>query len=343
MNKPSDRYFLGRTVLSLPFLFGVFLGCFCFLSLKAQATVVSPARLEVEGDPGEIVAGKCSVINDSETAQTYYSSTENFEADGETGNPRFVESEDGLAEWIEVPDKIVVEPKERKEISFAISVPKDAGVGGHFAALFWGNQPVKNKEDGAVTVGQKVGVLVFLRVRGKVVEKGEIADFGTLKNDKFFDSLPVDMFFRFTNSGNDRLKPLGEVVITNIFGARKEEIVANKKQGSVLPESVRKFYLSWGRENVEELEKKGGDIAEANDPFFLKVKKQFSNFAFGKYTAELKLKYGTGQEEVKSRYSFYVFPWQLLSLVAALFLTFALGGRALVKKYNRWIVNQSRK
>lgn len=335
-----------KTVLSpLLLIVGTFFtsAFFSMLIPAANATIVSPARLEIEGDPGETVMGKCSVINDSEAAQTYYSSTENFEAEGETGNPRFVESDDGLADWITVLPDISVESKGRKDIAFTVDIPKDAGVGGHFAALFWGSQPPKEKEAGTVAIGQKVGVLVFLRVRGEVIEKGDITEFRAFHEKKMYDSLPIDMLFRFENAGNDRLKPLGDIEIVNMFGSIRETIPANKKQGSVLPESVRKFYTSWGREDLEELEKRGEEMPETNDSFWIKARKQAANFALGKYTARLKLKYGLQGHEVSRDYSFYVIPWQLLSLAAAALLVFLSLAVLLIKKYNRWIVRRYQK
>ena len=341
-----SSFFNPRKNFFLPLLAaGIFLlpVTFFIFAPPAGATIVSPARLEIEGDPGETVTGKCSVINDSDTAQVYYSSAENFEAEGETGNPRFVESDDGLAEWIVVQPEIAVESKGRKDVNFTVNIPRDAGVGGHFAALFWGSQPPKEKEAGTVAIGQKVGVLVFLRVRGEVIEKGEITEFRTFHEKKMYDSLPVDMLFRFENAGNDRLKPLGEIEIVNMFGSIRETIPANKKQGSVLPESVRKFYASWGREDLEELEKRGEEMPQTNDPFFVKVKNQATHFALGKYTARIKLKYGLQGHEVSRDYSFFVIPWQLLSLVAVVLLLFFSFSILLIKRYNRWIVKRYQK
>ena len=68
------------------------LSLFLAFSNSAEALIASPARLEIESDPGEKVNSKLTLINDGETAKTFFFSAENFEAQEETGNPKFLSS-----------------------------------------------------------------------------------------------------------------------------------------------------------------------------------------------------------------------------------------------------------
>ncbi len=316
---------------------------FCFLfSNSADALIASPARLEIEADPGEKVNSKLTLINDEETAKTFFFSAENFEAQEETGNPKFVSSGEDLATWIEAPSQITLDPKEKKVIPFTVNVPADAGVGGHFAAIFWGTNPPKTEGGGQVAIGSKIGLLVFLKVRGDIVEKGEIVEFNSLADKKLYTSLPVDFYYRFENSGNDRTKPAGNLVIKNTFGKTVETISANEKQGSVLPESVRKFYVSWGREDSIDVAAKSEEgTLYPKKTFFEAVKTQISPFALGRYTADINLQYGLEKKNVQSKLAFYVIPWQLLLVALLVFIIFVFGGKLMLRRYNRWVIKKS--
>ncbi len=310
---------------------------------EAKALIVSPARLEIEADPGETVSSKFTLINNQEDTKVFYSSAENFEAQDETGVPSFVPSEEGLDTWISKPGQVTLEPKERKEIPFTIKVPIDAGVGGHFAAVFWATEPPQTTEGGQVAVGAKVGQLVFLRVRGDITEKGEIVEFNSLTDKKFYDTIPVDFYYRFENSGNDRTKPVGAMVVKNMFGRVTETISANEKEGSVLPESIRKFFISWGRNDSDSMSL--GDEYEKGtlypkQSFFEKLKNQVTNFAFGRYTATLDLDYGLQKNQAQAKYSFYIIPWQLLLVVTAILFVINFGGKKMLGRYKRSIIKK---
>lgn len=324
----------------------IILGVFSLFAMieKTNAAILSPARIEVSGDPGQTINGKINLINNQEEAKTFYSSSENFEPQDETGTPSFVKSEGELASWIETQESVQLAPGERKEISFSINIPKDAGTGGHFAAIFWGtNPPKKDNGESSVAIGGKVGSLVFLTVNGEIITQGEIVEFTSFFQKNFFTSLPVDLIFRFENSGNDRIKPIGNLEIFNSFGQKTETLPVNRKLSSVLPASIRKFYVGWGRENSEEIEGKTLDQIQGIPKTFLaRVKAQGADFHLGKYTAKLNLKYGPKNEkEAQKEYVFYVFPWEILLVILIFLIIFFWGGKFLVKKYNRWVLSQA--
>ncbi len=348
-NNMLNKKYLFKVVKirSLLFFFQIsliFFGCLFFV-FPGKALVVSPARIEVEIDPGEEARGEVSLVNDRKQAQTFYSSVQNFEAGGELGVPRFVDENDGLADWVKVAERKTLQLGERIDVPFEVKPPKDAGVGGHFAAIFWGTEPPQSEGGGNVSLGAKVGSLLFLRVKGKVIEKGEIVEFRSVNKNKLFNRLPIDFMFRFENSGNDRLKPTGKVEIYNMFGSKTETLLANKTQGSVLPESIRRFFISWGREDISQLQ---SDFAEdqvpgQKKPFFETVKEQLSNFHFGKYTAVLNLDFGTEAKQAQSRYTFYIIPWQLLAVFLCFFIVLIFIGKAGIKRYNRRIIKKHSK
>ena len=71
-------------------IFVVILMAFLFCANQAHALSLSPARIEISGNPGEVIEKETTLTNESDTVTTiFYSSYSNFEASGESGNPTF--------------------------------------------------------------------------------------------------------------------------------------------------------------------------------------------------------------------------------------------------------------
>ena len=308
----------------------------------ALALTVSPVKLELASDPGGTVAGEFQLYNEQQEIKTLYSSYENFEARGEAGTPTFIPGEEGLATWIKTSSQITLKPGDRKIIPFSITIPKNADPGGYFAAVFWSTTPPQERGGGQVAVSAKVGILVLLKVSGATKEGGGLLEFGGQNKQNFFSSLPITFMYRFQNSGSDRIKPDGKIKIKNLFGGITATLPANKTLGNVLPGSIRKFEVMWtGGEDRDESTRIKPQIASEADQklgFFGMVVKEWRNFTFGRYTANLNLKYGQDNKEAAANYSFFVIPWQLLSVLLAMVAVLGCIAFIGIKKYNRWII-----
>ncbi len=319
--------------------FGVFVGGLLLLAplFQARAMTISPVRLEISGDPGATVGGFFKIINDEAEEKTLYTVFQNFEAMGESGSPSFVTAKEGLATWITAPDKITVAPGETKIVDFSVTVPADAEPGGYFSAIFLGtNPPAENPNQ--LSIGARIGTLLLFRVSGDVEEGASLLEFATKDNQKWFSALPINYYYRFQNTGADRVMPKGELVIKNTFGMKTKVQNANPVQGNVLPKSIRRFELWWQKDSEEAAAKPQPE----NLGFFSSIKYQWSNFAFGRYVAHLDLKYGSTDEVVKSSFAVFIFPWQLLltELLALLIIIFIL--RFVIKRYNNYVIKRAR-
>jgi hypothetical protein len=176
-----------------------------------------------------------------------------------------------------------------------------------------------------------VGMLVLLKVNGEIKEGGGVLSFGTKDGSHFVTSLPVTFLYRFSNSGNDRVNPLGDISIRNTLGIETDKIAANPMAGNILPGSTRRFEVIWGEE----------DKLSQNAGFFEQVSYEASHFAFGPYFAKMSLAYGSSGNSTSSAW-FIVFPWHLLTVAIALLLIIFFIGRAFLKRYNRWIIQQAK-
>lgn len=290
-----------------------------------HALTVSPARIEVTGDPGQSLTGEIELYNEQQEERTFFSSFENFEPAGDSGAPRFIGASGDLATWMQTQGSITLAAGERRVVPYSITIPSGAQPGGYFAAIFWGTQQPSG-QSGEISIGGKIGILVLLRVSGDVAEEAGLADFAAQDGQKFFSSLPVTFTFRVNNAGGDRIVPKGEVRVKNIVG-EPVKLAFNEQQGSVLPGSTRKFEVIW-QESTQHA---------SSTSFFGTAKKQLADFHFGFYTASVDLAW-EGDQTANASYSFCIVPWQLLLLVLLIIVVIGFLGRIFLQRYNRHIV-----
>lgn len=329
------------------FQFGLILttGVFLFATFvnTASAITITPPRLELAGDPGSTISGEVKVTNESTTDTTYYTQVENFEAGDETGNPQFVPTKEGLATWVNVADNIRVKANEQKVVPFTIQIPDNTEPGGYFASIFVRTTPPPANTAGEVSIGARLGSLILLHVNGDIREGVSILEFSTKDKKRFYTTLPVETYYRFQNTGADRVKPEGDIVVKNIFGLTAKVLNANRSEGSVLPRSIRRFESAWindggGVEDPELL-----PPAKTNDGFFGEAKKQAKNFAFGYYTAHLDIHYGENNQSANQKFRFFVIPWQLLIIVIVGLFILLVVAKFILRRYTNYIIRSHQK
>lgn len=295
---------------------------------EALALTISPVKIEISGDPGQTLTGEVELFNEQAETKTLFSTNENFEPSGDTGSPKFVGGDTGLATWITLTNgKVTIEPNQTVKVPYSIAIPADAEPGGYFSAVFWSEDNPAAREAGDVSIGGKLGVLILLRVNGDIKEAAGISNFA-IDGSRWITQLPVKFVYRFKNDGADRVVPLGNIEIKNIFGGTTVTLLANENEGSVLPNSIRKFETLWG------VPKKEGETSS----FFGTVGAQLADFHFGMYTANLSLSYGATNQVATDSFRFFFIPWQLLSVAVLTLIALFF----LLKLYNRWIIAKSK-
>lgn len=290
----------------------------------ASALTISPVKSEVTGDPGQRLVVDMELLNETAETKTYYASYENFEPADDSGSPKFIGGGSGLATWLSTESSLTLAPKERRVVQYEIAIPVDAEPGGYFAAIFWGEQP-PGVDTNQVSVGGKLGILVLLRVDGDIPEGAGIADFDAA-GGRWYDMLPISFSYRVNNIGADRIVPLGQITIKNTWGGVAGSLNANVTEGSVLPNSARRFEVTW-------------EDALPVQEFFSSAMAQLRYPRIGFYRAELALAWGERNQSSVASYWFFIFPWQLLLILTVL----GVGGFFSLKRYNRWIIDRSRR
>ncbi len=326
------------------YILSILLGAILLLPQVAHAITVSPVRTELSADPGQTIAGKFLVINDDRDTKLLYLIVQNFTAKDESGLPALSPKKEGFATWIDLPKTITLGPREQKTINYTVSVPSGTEPGGYFASILTSNLPPKEEADGSIALGSEVGTLALLRVNGPVFEGVNILEFKT-KNGSWFSSLPVDLYFRFQNSGQTWVKPVGDVIIKNTFGATSKIIPANPDGSNVLPKSIRRFDVSWMQSGGKEIQDKDTKRPE-NSPkgFWNKVKHEWRYFGLGRYTVNLTLTYNNDTSTTqKASTAFWIIPWHLLLVAIPSIFIILIILYFFLKHYNRYIIRKAQK
>jgi len=310
------------------------------LPQQALALTVTP-RLELNADPGTTISTTVKLTNEQRESKTAYLRFANFNSEDENGTPSFSDRQEDLAAWLSGPASVTVGPGETKEVPLQIAIPKDASPGGHFAGVFFMSQPPNAENQHIqVSIASELGSLILLRVNGDFDQAANILEFHTLGKKIFWTQLPIGFYYRFQDTGDDHLKPLGDVQISNIFGRTVKILPANTIDGSVLPKSIRRFQTVWTQIGGPLKQEPVIDMPQQEKlPFWQAAKYQARHLAIGRYTATLKLAFGTkGLQSAHATVVFYIIPWQLLCVAIPSLIVLLIIARFAIKRYNRYIL-----
>jgi hypothetical protein len=176
----------------------------------------------------------------------------------------------------------MLNPEEKKEITYTITVPNNAASGGHYIGIiFSARGNTQTNTNAAVRMG--IASLIAISVPGTIQENL----IGIMRVPFFQEYGPVPLAITLTNTGDIHLIPHGSLIIRNIFG----KIVANipLKTQRIFPEASKTYDLSFP-----------------------------GKWHIGKYTTELKLTYGNNQR-LTTITSFVIFPWSIILISSLIF------------------------
>lgn len=312
---------------SIKIVFAVVVGLLLAIP-SVNAFSISPALVEISLDRGATNTGVISVASTEDHDASYEVSFQNFVAKGEEGQQDFV-ADNAIfndIDWI-VPQtgSITIEKGGRVDLSYVLTIPKDARPGGHYVAMFVSQKKESGEIGTGASIRSKIGVLFLIRVNGDIDEKLDIESFRVVQHENVLNRLPVLFETRFKNSGNVHLKPSGDIVIKNVFGRIAGVTPLNPRGSSVLSNSIRRTESEWtkGSEGVEA----AGLLKE--------IVNEWKNFAIGPYTASIVGYYGESNHSLSGQIRFWVFPWHLILaailLVAAMMVINGIYRRSLIR------------
>ncbi len=257
--------------------------------------VVEPGKTEIFLNRGEAVVKNVIVTNRINRRVHFKLTTEDLVGTKDQDQPVVLMGDvDGpysLKNLI-IPEvsEFDLEMGERIIIPVTVSIPLDAEPRGYYGALIVssetetdGDQSDPDGARGKTTIISRIGSLFLVKINGLGKEEGRLEDFkisGPLK--KIFSSAPESFEIAYQNTGNIHLVPYGKISINNLVGKTVSQVPVNAY--FVLPDSIRYREVIW----------------------------QDSPFLFGRYTADLSLYKGYGNEYDTDRVVFWVLPWKII-------------------------------
>lgn len=296
-------------------------------STAGQALEIAPPVLNLTAKPGEIIKTQISLRDVSTTKLVVRGQVNDFVAQGEDGTPKLLLEEGetspySMKSWFRPLTELTLNPKQVENLPITISVPADAAPGGYYAVVRFSASAPELDSTG-VSLSASLGALVLLRVSGEAKEGLTIEEFSVAtkqgKTGSLFESIPITFIQRLKNTGNVHEQPAGQITITDMFGKKVAAVNVNLPPRNILPQSIRRFEAPLDKSVL-------GDTR-----------------LFGRYTATLKVGYGTNKQEVTESLTFWVIPYKLILIATfALIVTFFLL-RNMIRRYNASVIKRAQK
>lgn len=294
---------------------------------SGQALEIAPPVLNLSGNPGQTIKSEISLRDVSTSNLVVTGEVNDFTAGSdEDGTPKILLEEGekspySMKEWFAPLARLTLKPREIRKLPVTIHIPANAAPGGYYSVVRFTATPPE-LEDTGVSLSASLGALVLMRVNGQAREGLEITDFSITKDGKtntLFESAPLTFVTRLKNTGTIHEQPAGQVTITDMFGKTTAAVNVNLPPRNILPGSTRKFESPLDKSVIGEKR------------------------LFGRYTATLKMTYGSNKQVVTSQTTFWVIPYRAIGIaVAAMIITF-FALRFMIRRYNQHIIQQAQK
>jgi hypothetical protein len=293
---------------------------------NGQALEIAPPLVYLTVNPGQTVNTQIYIRDISSGDLIVTGQVNDFVADGESGAPKVLLNNDqndpySLKGWVASLPTLQLIPKQIKTLPITFNIPANASPGGHYGVVrFTATAP--SLRGSGVSLSASLGALVLLTVNGKINENLSVQEFSVNRGGKpgtAFAASPVNFVERLKNNGNVHVQPTGQVSVTDMFGKKLAAVNVNVPPGNILPRSIRKF-------------------SQPLDSTVIGNKK-----LFGRYTANLKVTYGTSKKVLTASLVFWVIPYRLIITVIVVLIAGFFLLRFGLRRYNRYILEQAQK
>lgn len=294
---------------------------------------LSPTFLNLKTDPGKTVSSEFKVRNNNTFTEYLKVSLVKY-VSNENGSPVIADIEPGddFADWLTFDEEeFRVGPGQTNTVEFTISPPSSAALGYYYGIMV---SRIQEQEGEGAVISGATAIAVLLDVRSPNAKREvQITSFKPSK--LFYEHLPVEFKVEFKNTGNVHVSPIGDIFVDSLFNEEVAVLKVNEGRGSVLPNGVRTFTASWDDGfAVKTLQTKDGvPLKDDKGNSVYKTEYDFSKanlFRFGRYTANVLMVYDNGERDipVEAQVSFWVVPWKMLGIGAAVVLLALIGLRS---------------
>lgn len=266
-------------------------------------TIIPPSVLTPLAPSGQS-EGTLKIRNDTDEAVTFNVLIQDFIVTDTHGTPTLLppgtlSNKYSAASWIGVsPTRFTVPAHERQELTYFMRVPQDARAGGHYAAVVYAPITEKGVDSTGATVNSQLGTLFSITIDGPIKQEALVTRFFT---GGFQEYGPVDIETQIKNMGDEHIRPVGKITVTNMLGGKEDQAT---KQHNIFPEAARDYVNIMGQK-----------------------------WMFGRYVATFEGTYGrTNNLPLTATVAFWVFPWKLILVIILFIVAAVLGYMLLTKK-----------
>ncbi len=201
---------------------------------------VSPAIVELAGNPGDVLEGSINFSNGGSTAVAGFLDVDPLvPIDNIVDQAR--RSEFDASSWIDIPSETAAfDAGTRVTVPFVVSIPEQANPGSHYALLTLRPGAIDSLVTDTV-VAPELSASIFITVSGDIVEKAEIAE-EDLRISHVTTGSTKELSFRIRNTGNVHILPAPRLSI--LKDGERIEIFALQPQ-LILPNTEKTFNVTW--------------------------------------------------------------------------------------------------
>lgn len=210
-------------------------------AIEGESIVMSPTSKPYKLDAGMTRKDSFIILNDGTSRYTfkvyaspYFVKNSAYEADFETKAPNA-----DAYQWVTFDQKrYELKPGEKVEVSYTVSVPRDAAPGGHYGVLFAETEvdPAKTSQIGRQ---KRVGMIIYATVNGDYIQQGRQIE---VRVDPIQIGYPLSGMMTVENTGNTDFTMKKTLQIKNIFGST---VYDKTLEHIILPKTTRDLPLTW--------------------------------------------------------------------------------------------------
>ncbi len=277
----------------------------------SQELQVSPARQNIEVNPGETVSIDFKFYNLGDKTISGIMRANDFIVSDNAGTPQILDSADQVlprfsgAAWVTLPfDRISIAAADQAPVRVTINVPSDARPGGRYVAVYF--EPASGqvelgsgKEEAGASIAQRIAGLIYIRVKGPVSEKAYIS---RLFGASFLEYGPIKIDTEILNRGDYHIRPRGSISLRNFFKSTTDQKPLDEV--NIFPDTSRAYNFELGEK-----------------------------WMVGRYTVNIAASYGDGGQIIQRSIDVWVFPWKVALAVFLALIILIIVIRYIFKNY----------
>lgn len=281
----------------------------------------APTSEKLQLDPGEVHNGEIVVWNLSTVTTKYDIIVSGFEQVENQPGTAVILSEEAekralysAAAWVTVSkDSINLVPNKNEKIFYSIKVPINATKGEYNVIIAFMSENQQKQAIGTGTLSTlSSGTPILIKVGDEFVENAELLQFTTDKN--FYEFPDIIFYTQIKNLGDTHITPIGEIILTNMFGKEIAKVPFNENTQSLLRDNFGTYRSTWD---------------------YNKFLTNDKHLVLGKITASLLITYRSFQPgfyPLRAETSFWVIPWRYILIALIIIILTIIIVRKLLKR-----------